>query len=88
MFTVLIHLSLIFTISAPSPPINPVAVSLNATAISIMWGRPAEPNGQITRYEIQYNAVGSSDVTSDVLSANQNTKNTARNCSTVLTDVL
>lgn len=71
MFTVLIHLSLIFTISAPSPPINPVAVSLNATAISITWSRPAEPNGQITRYEIQYNAVGSSDVISDVLSANQ-----------------
>ena len=71
MFTVLIHLSLIFTVSAPSPPINVVAVSLNATAISITWSRPAEPNGQITRYEIQYNAVGSSNVTSDVLSANQ-----------------
>lgn len=65
------HLRLIFTISAPSPPTNIVAVSLNATAISLTWSRPAKPNGQITRYEIHYNAVGSSDVTSDVLSANQ-----------------
>ena len=65
------HLSLIFTISAPSPPTNLVAVSLNASAISITWSRPDQPNGQITRYEIQYNAVGSSDVTSDVLSANR-----------------
>ena len=71
MFIVLIHLFLIFTISAPSPPVNLAAVSLNATAISITWSRPAQPNGQITLYEIQYNAVGSSDVTSNVLSANQ-----------------
>lgn len=69
-FIAMKHLSLIFTISAPSPPTNVVAVSLNATTISISWSRPAQPNGQITRYEIQYNAVGSSDVTSNVLSAN------------------
>lgn len=69
-FIAMMHLSLIFTISAPSPPTNVVAVSLNATTISISWSRPAKPNGQITRYEIQYNAVGSSDVTSNVLSAN------------------
>ena len=65
------HLSLIFTISAPSPPTNLVVVSLNATAISLTWSRPDNPNGRITRYEIQYSAVGSSDVTSDVLSASQ-----------------
>lgn len=65
----MMHLSLIFTISAPSLPTNVVAVSLNATTISISWGRPATPNGQITRFEIQYNAVGSSNVTSNVLSA-------------------
>lgn len=63
------HLSLIFTISAPSPPTNVVAVSLNATTISISWSGPAKPNGQITRFEIQYNAVGSSNVISNVLSA-------------------
>ncbi|KAJ7383467.1 hypothetical protein OS493_027628 [Desmophyllum pertusum] len=57
---------------APSPPTALVAVpSNNATAISLTWNRPATPNGQITRYEIQYNAAGSSDVTSKVLSANQ-----------------
>ena len=61
-----------FTILAPSPPTALVAVpSNNTTAISLTWNRPATPNGQITRYEIQYNAAGSSDVTSKVLSANQ-----------------
>jgi len=64
-------LSLIFAISAPSPPTNLSAVSLNATAISLTWSRPDNPNGQITRYEIHYSVVGGSDVTSDLLSANQ-----------------
>lgn len=34
------------------------------------WIIPAKPNGQITLYEIQYNAAGSNDVSSNVLSAN------------------
>ena len=60
-----------FHISAPSPPTNLVAETSNATAINVTWDRPATPNGQITRYEIHYNAVGSNDVTSKVLLANQ-----------------
>ncbi|XP_078361310.1 contactin-4-like [Oculina patagonica] len=56
---------------APSSPTNIVVAPSNSTAISVSWNRPAQPNGQITRYEIQYNAADSSDVISKVLSANQ-----------------
>lgn len=71
-FTKLIlHTYIFFSIIAPSPPTNLVVVSSNSTAISVAWSRPAQPNGQITRYEIQYNSTGSGDVISKVLSANQ-----------------
>ena len=67
----MVSTNFVFAILAPSPPGIVVATSWNATAIHIAWTVPVTPNGQITRYEIQYNAVGSSDNTSKVLSANQ-----------------
>lgn len=56
---------------APSAPRNLVAVPLNSTVIRITWDAPSIPNGLITNYEIRYSAVGSGDVISTVLSANQ-----------------
>ncbi|XP_075065450.1 phosphatidylinositol phosphatase PTPRQ isoform X2 [Mixophyes fleayi] len=37
-----------------SPPQNLVSTGVNATAISLEWSPPAEPNGIITHYEIIY----------------------------------
>ena len=59
------------SILAPSSPRNLTAKPWNATAVSVTWIIPAKPYGQITLYEIQYNAVGSNDVTSKVLLANE-----------------
>ena len=60
-----------FDISAPSPPTNVSAVALNATTMTITWDLPTTPNGQITRYEINYNVVEKSNLTSIMLLANQ-----------------
>ncbi|XP_015754539.1 PREDICTED: Down syndrome cell adhesion molecule-like [Acropora digitifera] len=56
---------------APSPPENVAAVSYNSTAIRVTWSVPTTPNGLVTRYEIQYNAAGSADVITRVLSVNR-----------------
>ncbi|KAK2567085.1 Hemicentin-1 [Acropora cervicornis] len=56
---------------APSPPENVAVVSYNSTAIRVTWNVPTTPNGLVTRYEIQYNAAGSADVITRVLSVNR-----------------
>ena len=60
-----------FSILAPSPPENVAAVSYNSTAIRVTWSVPTTPNGLVTGYEIQYNAAGSADVITRVLSVNR-----------------
>ena len=39
-------------VTAPSAPLNIVVLPINATAVSVMWDKPAIPNGIIQYYII------------------------------------
>ena len=47
------------TVHVPSPPVNLRAIALSSTSISVHWGPPQEPKGQITHYSLIYYEVGS-----------------------------
>ena len=47
------------TVHVPSPPVNLRANALSSTSISVHWGPPQEPKGQITHYSLIYYEVGS-----------------------------
>lgn len=48
-------------VHVPSPPVNLLATALSSTSISITWGPPQDPKGQITHYSLFYYQVGSNE---------------------------
>ena len=43
-------------ISAPSPPRNLKDVFVNATTVQLQWEVPAQTNGQLGTYQLQFKA--------------------------------
>ena len=65
------HTSFVHSLAAPSAALTDVAVSFNSlTSITVQWGSVPcrHQNGQITGYSVQYEAVGSSETGSEMVS--------------------
>ena len=48
--------------SAPSPPVNINVAVVNSTSLSVSWGVPEFPQGQIEFYQVEYSSPCSSTV--------------------------
>ena len=47
---------------APSPPVNINVAVVNSTSLSVSWGVPEFPQGQIEFYQVEYSSLCSSTV--------------------------
>ena len=50
----LYKVSILIFILAPSPPRNLKEVSVNSTSVQLQWEVPAQTNGQLRTYQLQF----------------------------------